>query len=154
MDIKLLSVDEFFDRPEADILLSEYAVECGISGLPTPKPDVALYRMIEAAGAMKIYAAFDDDGMTGFINLLVTRNPHYSAVLGTIESIFVLKGKRSNGGVGLALLRKARKEAQALGAVGLLVSAPAGSSFEAVMNKMDAKKTNEVFFWSFAQSLH
>lgn len=150
IDIRRMTVEDFFDREEATLLLSQYEEECAIAGLPAPKPDVELYQLIEQAGAMRMFGAFSENRLIGFINLLVTRNPHYSAILGTIESIFVQKEERSNGGVGLGLLRKARQEAQNLKAVGLLVSAPAGGSFEAVMSRLEAKKTNQVFFWSFS----
>ena len=149
--IRSISVDDFFARPETDGLVEGYTDECAIAGLPRPRLDIEMYKALEEYGPLQAFAAFDGNEMIGYLFLLLARNPHYSAIICTIESIYVAKERRARSGAGLALLGRANQVAIDGGAVGLLVSAPAGSAFEAVLEKMDLEKTNQVFFRSFAK---
>jgi GNAT superfamily N-acetyltransferase len=150
VEIKQCTVDEFFAHPGASALLAEYAAESAIAGMPTPNPNAERYAVLVQAGAAVPLVAFDGDDMLGFLVLLVALNPHYSAVIGVVESIFVASARRKTG-AGLRLLREAENLAQSRGAVGFLVSAPLGGRFAEVLEAHGAyRETNRIFFRGFA----
>lgn len=144
-DIRPCSVDQFFAHPNAAALLAEYGAESRIHGLPAPTPHPDTYRLIEQSGAMHVFAALDGEALIGFIVLLISFNPHYSARIGVVESFFVTNEHRKTG-AGLRLLRAAEARAFEIGATGLLVSAPAGGRLEHVMSRQPYRQTNSVFF--------
>lgn len=146
MHVQTITFDEFFAHPCAPELLDAYALESAIDGLPRPSPDVDAYRMMESTGAAVLLAAMDGDVLIGFISLLVYRNPHYSALLAVAESYFVAPAARSTG-AGLALREAAERLATERGAVGLLISAPAGGRLARVMERAAGyRETNRAFF--------
>lgn len=146
LDVRPCSVAEFFAHPDAPALLAEYAAESSIDGLPTPKPHADTYYLLEHSGRMHVFASYDGERMTGFLVLLCSLNPHYSAMLGVVESFFVASAHRK-GGAGAALRREAKRAARDLGAVGLLVVAPFGGRLAHVLEADKAcRETNRVFF--------
>jgi GNAT superfamily N-acetyltransferase len=148
-EVRRITVDEFFAHPDAAALLDEYAAESSIVGMPTPQPARPLYETLEASGAMHVLAAFDGDAMLGFLALLVSLNPHYNAVIGVTESYFVAREHRKSG-AGLRLLHAAERLADERGAVGLLISAPAGGRLAEVLDGYgEYRETNRVFFRGF-----
>lgn len=130
--IRQCSVEEFFSHPDARALLTEYAAESGLAGLPAPTPHAETYEALEKSGRMQVIAAFDDDHLIGFITLLVYLNPHYSALLGVVESFFVRSEQRGRG-AGMKLLRHAENSARAAQAAGILISAPSNSLLASVL---------------------
>ena len=130
-------------------LVAEYSEECSIAGMPETNRDYEQYERFEQAGFSRMFAAYNDEKLVGFLVLLVSPNPHYGCKIGTIESIFVGAEYRKSG-AGLKLLKAAEDTAKGMGAVGIFVSAPAGSQLADVMSKMSPyTETNRVFFKGF-----
>ena len=145
--IQKMTVHEFFCSPNSKYLLNEYAGECAIAGMPTPKPDMALYTQMERHGAFHVLGALNNEyQLIGFASLLISPNPHYSAIIATVESIFVAQEHRASG-AGIALIREAKQVSIDAGATGLFSSAPTGGSLDKVYAKMDCHCTNKVYFW-------
>jgi GNAT superfamily N-acetyltransferase len=143
--IRPITVAQFFDAPNCDALLAEYAAESATEGLPAPEPHRAIYEAMEQSGMFHLIGAFEGDELAGFLVLLVSVNPHYSAVIAVTESYFVASAHRK-AGAGLALLHEAEALAAKLGAVGFLVSAPSGGRLAEVLPRMGYRETNRVFF--------
>lgn len=147
--IRKSTISELEAAQNFDALLSEYAAECAIDGLPTPAIRVEIYKKLESINLLQFYAAFLDDLLVGFITVLALNGPHYQTVLGTTESFFVGKQYRQSG-AGLKLLAAGEQHAKEIGAPGLLVSAPTGGSLAAVLEGKEYVETNRVFFKRFA----
>lgn len=143
-------MEEFFVIPEAAALLRGYADESALPGMPEAKSDIGLYRQLEAAGVYHVFGAFREDfRLVGFAGLIVSRNPHYSVLIGTIESIYVDPKSRA-GGMGLELIRACKTKASEVGAVGLFSAAPANGKLDQIYERMDCTLTNRVYFWGLA----
>lgn len=150
MEIRHFTVDDFFGHQGLSALLAEYAAESSIAGMPSPKPNVDIYRRLEASGAALCLGAVEGDELVGFLTLLVSLNPHYSAVIGVAESLFVAGAHRKSG-AGLRLLREAEAVSKACGAVGFLVSAPYGGRLAEVLEASRSyRETNRIFFKALA----
>lgn len=150
MEIREISFDQLFADPATAALFAEYADESSIAGMPPPRPNEAQYLAIAQAGFAHVLAAFSGGEMIGFITLLVSPNPHYSVVIGVVESFFVAHSHRATG-AGLRLLRAAEARATERGAVGFLVSAPYGGRLADVMQALSSyRETNRVFFKAIA----
>lgn len=149
IEIRECRFGEIADSPRFAELCAEYAAECSMSGLPTPAPHADTYKVLDQSGKMKIVAAYDDGALVGFIAILLYLNPHYSALLGVVESFFVAKSSRGSG-AGLKLLRFVETIAKDGGAAGLLISAPSGSLLASVMDSHKTyRETNRVFMRGF-----
>lgn len=145
-----ITVDDLFDHHDAPSLLAEYGAESSIYGLPAPKPDQEIYRLLERSGALHVMAAFQGDTMLGFLALIVSANPHYSTKLAATESYFVGADYRKTG-AGLKLRKQAEELATMRGAKGFLISAPASGKLADVMaSDRNYRETNRVFFRSLA----
>lgn len=151
VEIKHCTVDDFFTHPGSLALLTEYAAESSIAGMPSPDPNRAAYTALERNGAMALLVALDPaGGLLGFLTLLVSANPHYSAVIGVVESFFVGSTHRKTG-AGLGLLRAAERIAGECGAAGFLISAPYGGRLAEVLERHgDYRESNRVFFKALA----
>lgn len=146
IEIRLIPHEQLEADAEFQALVSEYSAECSISGMPPTNRDYDLYQKFEQAGFSRMFAAYKDSLLVGFLVLLVSPNPHYGCKIGTIESIFVGSNYR-NSGAGLKLLKAAEETAKGMGAAGLFVSTPIGKQFADVMEKMDSyTETNRTFF--------
>lgn len=143
--IRQISVDQFEQADNLVELFAEYAVESSIAGLGQINVQMDTYRRMEHLNALHTFAAHRGNEMVGFLSFLVSVLPHYGALTATCESFFVAKSARA-GGTGLRLLKAAENHAKALGAVGLLVSAPAGGSLAQVLPRTGYQHTNQVFF--------
>lgn len=126
-------------------LISEYADECAIAGMPRPNPSKQIYEQLEQAGMIHCFGAYKDESMIGFATLLVSMLPHYSRVTAITESLFVAS-KHRNSMAGIKLINTVIKQARRMQAVGVLVSAPTGGKLAKLLERMNLKKTNEVFF--------
>lgn len=143
--IRPITADEFEQADNLVELLAEYAVESAIPGLGEINVQFDTYRQMEAAGVLHTLGAFRGNTMVGFLSFLVSVLPHYGALTATSESFFVAQNERA-GGTGLRLLKAAQAQAKELGAVGLLVSAPAGGRLAQVLPRLGFEQTNEVYF--------
>ena len=145
VDIKQADWDTIRNDPDYDALIDAYAQESSIDGMPKPNPNAELYKAMIEHGLMFAFTARIDNRLSGFIGLLVTQNPHYGCLIGTIESFFVMPEHRSTG-AGLKLLAAARAFARERGAQGLLISAPTNSTLSLVLKGLDFVHTNQVYF--------
>lgn len=146
--IRKSTIAELEAAPNFSALLSEYAGECAIDGLPTPAIRVEIYKKLESVNLLQFFAAFSDELLVGFITVLALNGPHYKIILGTTESFFVGKQYRHTG-AGLKLLSAGEHFAKDLGSPGLLISAPSGGSLATVLEGRDYVETNRVFFKRF-----
>lgn len=89
--IRPCTVAEVLHAPNFGQIAEEYGAESSIKGMPHPLAKMDMYVQLEAAGALTAFGAFVDDLPVGFITVLSTAMPHYSAVLSVSESFFVLK---------------------------------------------------------------
>ena len=144
-EVRRITFAELTASAEWDGLVSEYADECQIAGLPRFKYDSSTYYLLENSGAMIFAAAFVEDTLVGFATMIVTQLPHYSRIVAIVESIFVAKQHRSSG-AGMMLIRKMESIAKDNEAIGILVSAPKGGRLNALMPNIGYTHTNEVFF--------
>lgn len=143
--IRTLTIPEFFATSNAQQLCQLYADESRNAALPEHEPQQAMYEAMEQLGILHMWGAYDVDELVGFIVLLVNNAPHYAHKMATLESFFVHADHRK-GGTGIRLLRAAQSKAKELGAVGLFVSAPAGSRLEKAMPALGYKHSNTMFF--------
>jgi len=138
------------EDPDFQVLHDAYAAESAITGMPTPKADLAAYESYESLGFMTTFCAYTDNRLVGVLIMLLADLPHYGKRVATTESFFVLKEFRSTG-AGLRLLREAERYAKQNGAVGFLVSAPEGGKLAKVMSaSSEYKPSNRVFFKDLA----
>lgn len=144
-EVRRITFAELTASAEWDGLVSEYADECQIAGLPRCKHDSSTYYLLENSGAINFAAAFVGDTLVGFATLLVTQLPHYSRIVAIVESIFVAKQHRSSG-AGMMLIREMESLAKDNEAIGILVSAPKGGRLNGLMPNIGYTHTNEVFF--------
>lgn len=149
MEIRSVTFDDLEADPSFGYLLSAYAEECQISGLPPAQHQPDLYRAMEQTGALHFLGAYERLELIGFAAFLVTILPHYGKPVATTESLFVAPEFRSTG-AGIKLIRTMEREAVALGAIGLLISAPTGGQLEQVMPGLRYRHTNQVFFKALA----
>ena len=144
-EVRRITFAELTASDQWDGLVSEYADECQIAGLPRFKYDSSTYYLLENSGAMIFAAAFVENTLVGFATMIVTQLPHYSRIVAIVESIFVAKQHRSSG-AGMMLIREMESLAKDNEAIGILVSAPKGGRLNALMPKIGYMHTNEVFF--------
>lgn len=145
MEIRHAPLDDLLAAPNWWALVDEYAAECGNSGIGRPEMQVDTYRALEAAGVLRIAAAYHDGVLAGFLFYLLTVLPHYGRLVAVSESVFVAAAHRDTG-AGLALLKAAEDAALVAGAVGLLVSAPAGGTLDRLLAAKRYEHTNAVWF--------
>ena len=150
VEIRPCTYDEAAAIPAFYVLVSAYADESATAGLPRPNGDADSYRMLEQAGLMQGFLAFEGGDLIGFANCLVSKLPHYGKKIATMESWFVGEGHRSSG-AGFKL--KAAVEAWAVdsGATGIFISAPIGSALAVVMSLLrNYNETHAVYFKALA----
>ena len=143
IQIKQCSLDDVIKQPNFNSLVSEYREESGMSDLPSPSFN-ASYKLMEQSGFMHPICSFNDNKITGFLNLLVNIIPHYGVPIATTESFFVSK-KHRKGGTGLKLLNYAENLAKRLGASACLISAPYGSRLDKVLARSSYNRSNVVY---------
>lgn len=149
LNIRQVTVDEFFDDPSTEILLAQYADECAIDEMPRPFPHAGSYHALESTGAFFAFGAYVDGTLVGFMSIVMPILPHYSVRAATMESFFVSQHHRK-GGIGLKLIKHVEAFAANNGAAGLLISAPAGGRLEKLLSRFNYRHTNTVFFRKLA----
>jgi len=143
--IRECTIVEIASEKNITEILSEYAAESSIDGLPRPDARLKTYQELEKAKAIRAFGAFFNDMLIGFITVLSPVLPHYGLCVAVTESFFVA-GKYRKTGAGLKLLKAAEKLTNQIGAAGLLVSAPIGGNLAEVLPHVGYTETNRVFF--------
>lgn len=143
--VRKVHSSELIGNPQFDLLVSQYDDECSMKEMPPINWHKDMYVAMETAGVLHSFAAYDEEKIIGFAVVLATVVPHYSALVATMESIFVGAEHRSTG-AGLKLIRMVEGFAKEIGAVGLFLSAPHGSDLAKVTPRIGYTKTNEIFF--------
>ena len=138
------TVDEIEAAPEFADLAAEYDAS-RIEGMPPANPDWEMYRRLESAGLLFAFSATVDGRLVGYISVLVSVLPRYSARVATVESYFVAKAHRKTG-AGLKLLKLAEDKARELNAPPMLVSAPADGDLAQVLPRLGYRATSTIFF--------
>lgn len=134
----------------ADIFASDlpelYAAESALQGMPEPKPDRAMYEVLEKNGSLYCIGAFDETRIVGLVAVLSHPLPHYGHMISAPESFFVHKDYRCTN-AGIALLLAAEQRAKDTRSAGMLITAPYGKELERVMDCMPGyRRSNTVFF--------
>jgi GNAT superfamily N-acetyltransferase len=129
--------------PENRDLISQYAAECAISGMPEPTGHLTTYRLLEQHSSIVCMGVYADSVMVGFGVALQNTLPHYGVKATIIESVFVLEHYRK-GGAGARLIREL--ETAWLDSAGVLISAPVGGHLCRVLPGFGYRHTNQVFF--------
>lgn len=147
--VKKCALAEVIDAPEFPQLAAEYEAECAMPGMPSPIVKMAIYQQLEAAGALTPIGAWMNDRLIGFIGILYHTLPHYGVGLAVSESFFVRKAYRSTG-AGIKLKQLGEEVARALGSSGLLITAPVGSSLDAMLSmSVKYRPASNAYFRSF-----
>jgi GNAT superfamily N-acetyltransferase len=144
-DIQQVTISALEAEPNFKDLLAEYAAESAIDGLPPPSAKMEMYKALEKSGALVTWGAYVGGKLVGFITALSTVNPHYGVKITVSESFFVSKEYRKTG-AGIKLRRIAEAHTDAIGSVGLLITAPFGSNLAAALPHEGYRETNRVFF--------
>ena len=105
--------DRFYD--EALPLLEAHRVEVA-AHLDIPlSVDVARYRALEVAGALRIFAARHEDQLVGYAVFITSPNAHYTSSLCAAQDVLYVDPAHRRGRVGLNLVRFAEAELRRLG---------------------------------------
>jgi len=146
VSVKLSKVDDLVADKDFTALLEKYADELVLEGLPRPSAQIETYRKLELAGILQPIAAYDDDKVIGFVNVLISENPHYGICIALTESFFVLKEYRKTG-AGTFLRREAEMYAQRKGSPAIFISAPCGGTLAKCLESSKGyKESNRTFF--------
>lgn len=140
-----LTFAELEDEPGYPRLVTEYAAEGAIPGMPPPCFDPTKYRKLCEDGVLHTYGFMGGLILMGFVLVLVTPLPKYSVPVAVTEAFFVGKAFRMTG-AGLRLLQKAEEIARDLAGGRLLISAPHGGALAAALPRVGYTETNQIFF--------
>lgn len=143
--IRPVSYAELMQSPNFPALIAEYGAECSIPEIGPINPQPDLYALMERSGMLQCFGAYEDERLIGFVSVQAFPLPHYGRRVANVESLFVPAEHRESC-VGLELLRTARKHGREKGCKVILYNAPAGSSFERLLNaRKRSRHTNSVF---------
>lgn len=131
--------------PNIEAILAEYADESTVDGLPRPYPRWDAYRALEGAGMLHMTSATMGPDLVGLIGVLVAQLPRFSVPFASTESFFVAKAHRKSM-AGLKLLAAAEAKAAAVGAPGLLVTAPFEGKLYELLPKVGYAEVGRSFF--------
>ena len=143
-EVRRISYDIAASDINFSAMLDEYAAESVHFGMPKPECQAEVYRAMEESGLIHVLGSFKDGRLTGFVVLMVSVLPHYGVTVATTESFFVTPSYRKSG-AGLMLLREAERLAKSLGAVAMLVTAPANGKLDGVLQKTEYVLSSKVF---------
>ena len=146
--VRRCSVSEIERSEGFTSLLSEYASESQIQGLPTASAKMETYRILDKSSTFALFGAFSGDVVVGVVIILTHIIPHYGIGISVTESLFAAKSHRKSG-VGLKLIRAAEAHAREVGSPALLISAPINGVLDRVLHGMDYCMTNTVFMKAF-----
>lgn len=138
--------------PNLTELFAEYAKESANPELGFPIVQFPIYKVMEDAGLLHIFAAFHGEELVGFLVLICSVLPHFGKLVASSESIFVSAPHRKTG-AGLKLIASAERRAKELGAIGFYISSPIGGDLYHVLNKSKSwRATNQQFFKGLADA--
>lgn len=126
-------------------LITEYAEESAIQGLPPPAARFETYRHLEAAKMLHVFSAIHEGNLIGFITVLKPILTHYALPPAMSESFFVAKAHRHTM-AGLRLLVAAENSSVEMALAGLMVSAPYGSKLAELLPKCGYAPSTISFF--------
>lgn len=149
VSIRPCTIAEIEQSPNITEMLSKYADESAIEGMPRPVAQMEMYKAMESSGGLYPIGAFSGDLLIGFITIISTVLPHYGARISITESYFVPEEYR-NIGAGLKLLSAAEQYARDTDSAGLLISAPNNGALSKVLPKRGYRNTNSIFFKGFS----
>lgn len=150
IDVRRCTVAELEAAPNLFEVLNEYEAESPVPELGVARPDIEAYRRLERLERLYPIGAFDGEMLSGFALPISANVPHFSKLIVTSESFFVVKADRKRG-IGMRLLAALEDVAYTVGARGLFISAPTGSVLAQVMHKLKRyRHSNEVFVMGFA----
>lgn len=144
MEMRPMTVAEFFNRPEANDIIAEYTAESGNPDLGSAMPSQQQYEQMESSGILSVLGAFEGDSLVGFVSVVVTMYPHFGKLVGSVESIWLRNDKRA-GSAGLRLLKTAFANAKERGAVGCYLGARHGSRQHRLYERLF--QPMNVLFW-------
>jgi GNAT superfamily N-acetyltransferase len=147
--VKQVASDDLIHDKNFLELVKQYEAESRVDGIPEADLQFEMYKVLESMGKFFIFCAYIDDELVGFITVVCNVIPHNGKLFGAVESYFVFKDYRKSG-AGFELLRAAERCAEDNGAVGIILSAPAGGKLSRVMRRSKYKLTHETFFKGFA----
>lgn len=130
-EVRAVAISDLRASPMISRLAAGYKAECGESVALDGPLEISweTYESLEAAGACKVFGAFQGGGLVGFAVVVVSPSLRRAGMEAAAETLFLAPGHR-RGGPGLRLLRAARDAALEAGAPGLIITAPAGSQLE------------------------
>lgn len=149
---KNCSVANLLVEPNFYEMLEKYAVERALEGLPHPRANIAMYKQLESLGKLYPIAAYFNEFLVGFANVLMAENQHCSTCIAVTESYFVLEEYRKTG-AGTLLRREAEMKAKTLGSPGLFITAAMGSNLLlALEGSKDYDETGRIFLKRFGNA--
>lgn len=128
MELVELSLAELTTHPDWGHMIEEYRQVSLRTDFGAAKPAFGTYDDMERKGALHIVGVADDEGcLHGFMGCFASCSPHFSDMrLLYVDSIFCDETARA-AGMGLKLLRAARKQARQLGCRGIVLGAKEGT---------------------------
>ncbi len=103
-----VDIEDFF-KEEKGLLEQHWEQVAGNKSVIKLAPDKDKYKALQAAGILKLIAAYEEDLMVGYIALLISPNLHYmNDVFAYVDVIFVKESHR-NSRVGLRLIDTAER---------------------------------------------
>ena len=144
MEVKQVTLSELIETPGFLDLVQMYEQESRHPSLPPCNPDWQQYTNLENLNAGHFFTATHKGELVGFAVLVISPVPHYSALFGVLESLYVHKDKRSTG-AGLKLIRAAEKAAKAKKCLAMGISAPVNGVLAAVLNSTKYTLSNLMY---------
>ena len=124
VEIRQTSIAEIVSSASYEAMISAYAAESAIVGVPECKPNINTYLAMESAGLLHCFGAFVDDDLVGMLLMTVSQVPQYGCDMASIV-IFYVSDECRKGGTGKHLIDAAESIARHRGAVAILMGAPA-----------------------------
>ena len=125
-------------------LCREYEGEY-VEDMPPVSISIETYRALDKAGTLHTFCAYNKkDHLIGFLTIIVSVLPHYSVIVGIVESLFVTQAARKTG-AGLKFIATAERFAKEKGCWVLLFSTPIGSRLCTILPRRGYSPTDMVF---------
>ena len=144
--VKKTTVADVEKEPNFQELLDAYAKVMVVKDAPPFQARIEMYKHLEKIGALKVFGAYVEGKLIGFITALIPVLLHVSVTLAVAESFFVLESYRGSG-AGDMLKKAAENHSRICGAFGILITAPTGGVLAEVLEKSDDyTETSRVFY--------
>ena len=133
ISIKRMAVDDFAADSFVP-LFDAYQAETGLDGFGNWRISFDAYRLLERAGMIVLFAAFDGEKPVGMVGGVVGKHSHYDEPTMTTDGLFVLPEYRTRG-VGARLIAMVIREARSRGIRVLCVSCTPNSDLDSELSK-------------------